>query len=60
MGNDAGGVVDEADEEGFGGFAFEINVRSVQGVGLPHVVGVGFGEGEAHFATRVTPVHRRI
>jgi hypothetical protein len=51
VGDDAGGVVDEADEEGFGGVAFVAvgEVGAVHGVGLPEVVGVGFGEGEAGF-----------
>ena len=39
---------------GFGGgvHAFEMHVRAVQGVGLPQVVGVSFGKGEAHFSVR--------
>lgn len=51
VGDDAGGVVDEADEEGFGGFAAVAcgYVGAVHGVALPEVVGVGFGEGEAGF-----------
>ena len=51
MGDDAGGVVDEADEIGLDGFAAQAGVQigAVEGVGLPEVVGVGFGEGEAGF-----------
>jgi hypothetical protein len=49
VGDDARGVVDEADEEGLDGLATQagVEIRTVEGVALPHVVGVGFGEGEA-------------
>ena len=55
MGDDAGGVVDEADEIGLDGFAAQAGVQigAVEGVGLPEVVGVGFGKGEAGFGAVV-------
>lgn len=51
VGDDAGGVVDEGDEVNLEGVvvAGEAEIGSVEGVGLPEVVGVGFGEGEAAF-----------
>ena len=55
VGDDAGGVVDEADEIGLDGFAAQAGVQigAVEGVGLPEVVGVGFGKGEAGFGAVV-------
>ena len=51
VGDDAGGVVDEGDEEDLDGLvvAWEAEVGSVEGVALPEVVGVGLGEGETAF-----------
>jgi hypothetical protein len=46
---DAGGVIQEGDEPGLDGDAFVLEVRPDQGVGLPHVVGVRFGESQAEF-----------
>ena len=46
---DAAGIVDEGDESGLRAFAAVLHVRPVHGVGLPHVVSVGFGEGETAF-----------
>ena len=48
VGDDARGVVDEADEKGLDGLATQagVEIRTVEGVALPDVVGVGFGEGE--------------
>lgn len=51
VGDDAGGVIDEGDEEDLNGsvVAWEAEVGSVKGVALPEVVGVGLGEGEPPF-----------
>ena len=49
MAADAAGIVDEGDESGLRAFAAVLHVRPVHGVGLPHVVSVGFGECEASF-----------
>ena len=46
---DARGVVDEGDEAGLDGGAFVLEARAIEGIGLPHLVGVGFGEGQALF-----------
>lgn len=51
VGDDAGGVIDEGDEEDLDGFVVsrEAEVGAVEGVTLPEVVGVGLGEGEPPF-----------
>ena len=49
---DAGGVVDEAYQVGLAWFGIDVQVGAVQGVGLPHVVGMGFGECQAGFFDR--------
>ncbi len=55
MGDDAGGIVYEADEEGFERFAMkaDLQVRAVECVALPEVVGVGFCKCESGFGTGV-------
>ena len=35
------------------GDALDLDVRAVEGVGLPHFIGVGFGEGQAVFVCGV-------
>ena len=62
VGDDAGGVVDEADEIGFDGFAAQAGVQigAVEGVGLPEVVGVGLGKGEAGFGAVVAEGGEKI
>ena len=47
VGHHARRIVDETDEEGFDGLAGNANEGAVEGVGLPHVIGMGLGEGEA-------------
>ncbi len=49
VGDHAGGVVEEGNEEDLDWFAMVIKAQrgAVEGVALPKVVGVGFGEGEA-------------
>ena len=43
--DDAGSVVNEADEEGLDGLLeFGVEIRTVQGVALPEVVGMGLGK----------------
>ena len=47
VGDDAGGIVDEANDEGFDGFVEAIlEIGSVKRVALPEVVGVSLGEGK--------------
>ena len=50
---DAAGVIDESDEAGLDGRALELDVRAVEGVGLPHFIGVGFGKSQALFVFRL-------
>jgi hypothetical protein len=60
--DDTRGVVDKADEEGFLRFGVEAGFQMgpVQGVALPHVVGVCLGEGEAGFGAGVTDGFEQI
>ena len=44
---DTTGVIEESDEAGLERRALVLNVRADEGVGLPHFIGVGFGEGQA-------------
>lgn len=42
-------VIEEGNETSLDRNALGLDVRAVEGVGLPHLVGVGFGEGQADF-----------
>jgi hypothetical protein len=50
MATETAGVVQESDEAGLDGSAIDLDVRAVEGIGLPHFVGVGFGKGQPLFA----------
>src|SRR5208282_4085532 len=50
---DPAGVIEEGNETGLDGDAPDLEVRAVERVGLPHLIGVGFGEGQAVFARAV-------
>lgn len=47
---DAAGIVNESNESGLGRGSVVADIRAKECVGLPHFVGVSFGEGEADFA----------
>jgi hypothetical protein len=49
----AGSIVEEGDETRLSRSACVLNIRSNQGVRLPHFIGVGFGEGQAEFGGRL-------
>src|SRR5580658_9166424 len=46
---DARSVIQESNEPSLNRRAVALNIRAVEGVGLPHVVGMGLGERQAHF-----------
>ena len=50
---DATGVIQESDEAGLERRALVLDVRADERVGLPHFIGVSFGEGQAQFAGAV-------
>jgi len=50
MGDNTGGIVNEADKVGFRRLAFDSHEGADEGVALPHIVGVGLGEGSTFFA----------
>jgi hypothetical protein len=50
---DAGSVIEESDEASLKGRSFVLNIRADEGVGLPHFIGVGFGESQAQLVGTV-------
>ena len=52
-------IVQEGDEAGLDGDAFDPEVRAIKGVGLPQFIGVGLGESEAYLVggLRFGPEH---
>lgn len=49
MATDAAGIVDEGDETGLSWRTVVLDIRAKKGIGLPHFVGMCFGESEADF-----------
>jgi len=50
---DARGVIEEGNETGLDGDALDLDIRAVEGVGLPHFIGVGLGKGQPVSISRV-------
>src|SRR5437773_1633004 len=50
---DAAGVIEQSNEAGLEGRALVLNVRADERVGLPHFIGLSFGEGQPQFAGAV-------
>jgi hypothetical protein len=43
---DARSIIEEGDEAGLNRGAFDLDIRAIERIGLPHFIGVGFGESQ--------------